>query len=677
MLSERFTQITLALIHSILNVEIVEICLLPPFDFYFNSSTPSAFSKYTPQNTPLYHTSHCPNLHDQEFENLPWRFFATVPINFQGTVIGNLWVASDTQEPSRISTIAHLKDFAALLTERLEAEEKYEIDRQRSQLLSQYIELSVDSSTFLDPNLRHLECNNACLELTGLTREWMIGKNLKEMGVHDSLIEKMEPWTQLMQTVLKTAKPHKESIKVIGDRDGHYIEYGSLGIPQIDRYGKVTAILNVSIVRNWTNHSEEKAWQKTSQTLYHEIASHRETQQQLKTLNAELEDRVACRTEQLVKANKAKSLFLANASHELRTPMNGIIGMTELLCQSDLSTEQRDMASTLMLCAQQMICLITNILDYSKAEAGRMDLDPAPFEVKSLFASVAAMLSESARLKGLNFSIDIDPLLPPTLVGDSVRITQVITNLATNAVKFTASGHVRIHVSPLPEQNFVRFCVEDSGIGIAETDLSKLFTAFTQADSSMTRRFGGTGLGLAISKQLVELMGGTISVKSLPGEGSAFCFTLPLTVYEEAFTHPVSSTQKHPIFQHLDAKILVVEDNPVNQKVLLKHLKQLGFSNIDLANNGLQAVAAVDGTDYDLILMDCQMPEMDGFEATRIIRSRNPGRTIPIIAITALSNLDERERCEVSGMNGFLQKPYTREQLQNMLLQFLELSESR
>jgi signal transduction histidine kinase/ActR/RegA family two-component response regulator len=678
MLSERFTRITHALIQTILNVEVVEICLVPPFDCYCNSSIPSAFRKYTPQAVPMCCATHESGFQALEFENLPWQFFASVPINYQGTVVGNLWVASDLQQPCKASAIAYLEHMAELIAERLETEEKHEMDRQRSQLLSQYIEMSSDSTAFLDPNLRLLDCNDACVKLSCLPRDGMIGKSMWEMGAHESLIEKMEPWKKMMQSVFKTGKPHQESFTLSGEVDGRFAECTTIAIPQIDRHGKVIAILNASSVRNRSTSEEEKAWLMTAQTLFREIAQHRQTQEELAAINAERENQVAKRTKALFKADKAKSIFLANASHELRTPMNGIIGMTDLLCQSDLSIEQRELASTLMLCAHQMLALINNILDYSKAEAGRMEIDPAPFKVKSLCDSVAAMLNESARLKGLDFSINVDPDLSPILLGDSVRITQVLTNLASNAIKFTASGHVRVRVEKLSTTSSqVLFAVEDTGIGINPDDLGKLFTAFTQADASTTRRFGGTGLGLAISKQLVELMGGKIAVRSLPGEGSTFCFVLPLPASEEEVINEITAPDDRPVLQRLDAKILVVEDNPVNQMVLLKHLKMLGYTSIDLANNGLQAVAAADGTEYDLILMDCQMPEMDGFEATRIIRTRNVDKQLPIIAITALSNLDERERCKAAGMNSFLQKPYIRDQLKTLLQHFLEVPQSK
>jgi signal transduction histidine kinase/CheY-like chemotaxis protein len=678
MLNEHFTRAIIALIRSILNVEVVEICLVSPLDIYCHLPNPSAFQKYTPQSTPLYRTTQNHELQDLKFDQVPWQFFASVPIYLQDAVVGNLWVASDTQASSKSSTVTQLQQMAGLIAERLEVEESHEIDRQRSQLLSQYIALSVDSTGLVDQDLRLLDCNDACAKLSGLPKQWMIGKNLREMGLHDSLIEKMEPWKQIMQSVFSTGQPRQDVSIFPGDVEGRFFEYTTLAIPQIDRSGKAVAVLDVSTIRNWSFPQDAEPWRTTAEKLVYEIASHRETQDKLTTLNAELEERIAKRTEELVKADRAKSIFLANASHELRTPMNGIIGMADLLCQTQLTFEQRELISTLMLCAQQMLALINNILDYSKAEAGRMEQDPEPFGVRSLVASVAAMLRESARLKGLDFAIEIDQEVPDTLIGDSVKIVQILTNLGSNAIKFTVSGKVHIQVDCLPgASSQIRFAVKDTGIGINSSDMGRLFTSFTQADASMTRRFGGTGLGLAISKQLVELMDGTICVESIPGEGSNFCFTLPLAVDETPLFAETSTTivANHPTLQRVDAKILVVEDNAVNQMVLLRHLKQLGYTSTDVANNGLQAVAAADGKHYDLILMDCQMPEMDGFEATSIIRSRNVGKMLPIIAITALSNLDERERCQASGMNGFLQKPYTRDQLQTILQHFLELQD--
>jgi signal transduction histidine kinase/CheY-like chemotaxis protein len=677
MLIERFTRAIIALIHATLKVEVVEICLVSPLDTFCCAPKPQAFQKYTPQIAPLYCTAQSPQPRELETEHLPWKFFASVPIYFQDIVAGNLWIASDAQAPSQSSTVAHLEQMAELISERLEAEERYEEDRQRSQLLSQYVELSVDSAGFLDRDLRILNCNDACEKLSGLPKNWMIGKTMAEIGFPDASLEMLEPWRQMLLSVFESGRPHQKSFTFPGATEGHFIEHTTLAIPQINRHGTTVAILDVSIVRNWCAPDEEKAWKGTAEKLFHEIASHRKTQQELKALNAELEERVAKRTEQLVIADKAKSTFLANASHELRTPMNGIIGMADLLCQTDLTTEQREFTNTLMLCAQQMLALINNILDYSKIEAGRMEQDPEPFGVRALVTSVEAMMRESARIKNIDFVVEIDSEVPQTLIGDSVKIVQILSNLVSNAIKFTVAGQVRIHVQHLDPSGHVRFTVEDTGIGINPGDTGKIFTAFTQADASTTRRFGGTGLGLAISKQLVELMGGTISVESLPGVGSTFCFTLPLHPFEELSAPPTLPPKERSILQRFDAKILVVEDNPVNQIVLLRHLKQLGYTSVDVGNNGLQAVAAVDGTDYDMILMDCQMPEMDGFEATKIIRSRNIDKSIPIIAITALSNPDELERCRAVGMDGFLQKPYTREQLEATLQSFLGVPQYR
>jgi signal transduction histidine kinase len=491
MLDERFNRVIIALIRTTLNVEVVEICLVPPFDFFCHPLNPSAFGKYTPQSATVHYAHQNPQSLDLEFEHLPWKFFASVPIYFQGTIAGNLWIASDTQTPSKLTSIHHLQHVAELISERLEAEENYELDRQRSHLLKQYIEMSVDSTSFLDPNLRVLDCNHAAVKLSTLPREWMIGKNMWEMGLHESLLEKMEPWKQLMLSVFNSSQPHQESFTATDEKTGRSFEYINLAIPQIDRYGKTVAVLDISTVRAWTPPQNDEPWESTALKLLDEISSHRETQEALKALNVELEERVAQRTEQLVKADKAKSIFLANASHELRTPMNGIIGMADLLCQTALSNEQREFISTLMLCAQQMLALINNILDYSKVEAGRMEQDPEPFGVRSLVASVGAMLRESARIKGLDFEIEVDDEVPQTLIGDSVKIVQILTNLGSNAIKFTASGQVRINVDRLPSTSSqVRFSVTDTGIGINPSDIGKLFTSFTQADASIRHSAG-------------------------------------------------------------------------------------------------------------------------------------------------------------------------------------------
>jgi PAS domain S-box-containing protein len=615
----------------------------------------------------------------------PWQWVIAVPLhNEHGAIIGNLWIAdSNERQPTEKQTKLS-EQFADFCSTALQEEIKHAASQRYLAMCQKYIDTCSSSIGIIDRDFRNLYVNETATNISGLSRESHIGKNMWELGISQEIISGMKPWFELIARIFQTGESEKLTFEF--DAAGHPVKLTTLGIPLFNENQEVIAILNASVPNNdFSSFIRPIHLEKIHRELVNEIALHRQTQVQLANLNNELERRIQERTSQLEisqkhaeESAKAKSIFLANASHELRTPMNGIMGMTDLLGQTPLSDEQRDFANTLMLCAEQMIALINNILDYSKVEAGRMEQDPEPFGVRQLMASVGAMLRESARAKGLDFAFKIDAEVPQTLIGDSVKIIQVLTNLASNAIKFTASGKVHIQVDCLPgDSSQIRFAVHDTGIGINSSDMGKLFNSFTQADASMTRRFGGTGLGLAISKQLVELMGGTISVESVPGEGSTFCFILPLTVGEEQVIPAIQTTENHPALQRLDAKILVVEDNMVNQIVLLRHLKQLGFTNVAIANNGLQAVTATGGTDFDLILMDCQMPELDGFEATSIIRSRTVGKRLPIIAITALSNLDERERCQASGMDGFLQKPYTREELEMMLQHFLEVPQSK
>jgi signal transduction histidine kinase/ActR/RegA family two-component response regulator len=423
---------------------------------------------------------------------------------------------------------------------------------------------------------------------------------------------------------------------------------------------------------------------------------------------AEAKQQAEIQAQRAEAASKAKSDFLAMMSHEIRTPMNGVLGFANLLLETPLNAEQRDFAETVQRSGDALLTIINDVLDYSKIEAGRMTVERIDFDLYGVCEEVRKILRSAITGRGLTMVLSYDAALPRNVKGDPVRIRQVVLNLASNAVKFTERGTVRIEVSQMDAAQ-LKISVVDSGIGISDEQLDRMFRRFTQADSSTTRRYGGTGLGLAISKTLVELMGGAIGVHSEPGTGSTFWFTLPLIagapaqhetavpaqretalavqpsaaiqapaapqapaaipVLLSAVDRPVSPPPQLRAAPVSARRVLLVEDNFVNQRVAVYMLAKLGHS-VDVARHGREAIDMLSQSAYDLVLMDCQMPEMDGFEATRLIR--DPASTvldhqIPVVAMTANAYPEDRARAIAAGMNDFLAKPVDRSVLADMI----------
>ena len=423
-----------------------------------------------------------------------------------------------------------------------------------------------------------------------------------------------------------------------------------------------------------------------------DISRQRRDQLELERYRHHLEELVEARTAELAEATDAaqaaslaKSAFLANMSHEIRTPMNAIIGLTYLAQSDAVEPVQQQRLQKVANAAEHLLSVINNVLDFSKIEAGKVQLERVEFTVDEVLDNIANMTLQGAAAKGLKVECDIAPALSGrTLLGDPQRITELLLNFAGNAVKFTDRGFVRLSAqvegAPSPQRLAVRFEVQDSGIGIAPEAQARLFQDFEQADKSTTRRYGGTGLGLAICRRLADLLGGSVGVDSTPGKGSRFWFQVnvePATMNDEHAPEANTLARSHTARERLAAlaaahprKLLLAEDNPVNQEVAVALIGSTGLV-VDVAADGQQAVDMVASGDYALVLMDVQMPVMDGLDATRAIRRLPQGAELPILAMTANAFDEERQRCLDAGMDDHVAKPVVAEQLFSTLHDWL------
>lgn len=509
---------------------------------------------------------------------------------------------------------------------------------QRAEVLDSLLNTIPALVFFKDIECKYVMVNKAYCQFTEMNIDTIVGKTMDEVIIgHNTMINYLE----IEKGVIESGKAvYNIEEKLIKNNEDYWVSTNLA--PVNDEKGNTIGLIGVS-------------WNITEQRNY---------EMQLRKSKDVAEE-----------GTKVKNQFLANISHEIRTPLNGIIGMSQILTKTNLDKNQQDYLSILINSSDSLLSLVNDILDFSKIEAGKSELEFSDFNFRELLSDVKNVMEGKAEEKGLEFEINLSDKIPEWVNGDIHKLKQLILNLAKNAVKFTNSGSVKINaelIKSTKKYHHISIKVCDTGIGIKDEKIDGLFDSFYQLDSTTTRNYGGTGLGLAISKRLVEMMGGEIKATSIFGKGSDFWFSVKLYKFNEVnlFTDVENLGPKSPL------NVLLVEDNIVNQKVTEFSIKQIGY-HIDIANNGLEAIEKYRNNDYHFILMDLQMPIMNGFDSSieiRKIQNIDPEREhIPIIALTANATKEDRDKSFEAGMDGFMSKPFNSIELKKLLVKLTVL----